>query len=129
MNDIVSFNSAGVPRLNTFIPQATIAAGLIYVSGTAGTVRETGKLISDSFEEQARQALRNIKTILEEAGSGIDKVVKTTVWMVADADPTFAAINKVYAEFFPVNPPARSAPQVNPFPGGILVSVECIALA
>lgn len=129
MNTIVSFNSTGVPRLNTFIPQATIAGGLIYVSGTAGTSPQTGKLISDSFEEQARQALGNIKTLLEEAGSSIDKVVKTTVWMVTGADHTFAAINKVYAEFFPVNPPARSAPQVMPFPGDILVSIECIALA
>jgi len=129
MSNIVSFNSAGVPRLNTFIPQATIAAGLIFVSGTAGTLPETGKLISNNFEEQARQALANIKTILEEAGSSIDKVVKTTIWMVSGADPAFTGINKVYAEFFPVNPPARSAPQVNPFPGDILVSIECIALA
>lgn len=129
MSNFVSFNATGVPRLNTYIPQATIAAGLIFVSGTAGVDPQTGKLISDSFEEQARQALNNIKTILEEAGSSINKVVKTTVWMVSDADPTFAAINKVYAEFFPENPPARSAPQVNAFPGDILVSIECIALA
>jgi 2-iminobutanoate/2-iminopropanoate deaminase len=129
MSDIISFNSTGVPRLNTFIPQATIAQGLIYVSGTAGLDPQTSKLISDNFEGQFRQALVNVKTILHEAGSDINKVVKTTVWMVAGADPTFAALNKVYAEFFPNNPPARSAPQVNPFPGGILVSVECVALA
>jgi len=129
MSNFVSFNATGVPRLNTYIPQAAIAAGLIFVSGTAGVDPQTGKLVSDSFEEQARQALSNIKTILEEAGSSINKVVKTTIWMVSDADPTFAAINKVYAEFFPENPPARSAPQVNAFPGGILISVECIALA
>ncbi len=129
MSDFVSFNASGVPRLNTYIPQATIAAGLIFVSGTAGVDPQTGKLISNSFEEQARQALNNIKTILEEAGSNISKVVKTTVWMVSGADPAFVAINKVYAEFFPENPPARSAPQVNAFPGDILISVECIALA
>jgi len=129
MSNFVSFNATGVPRLNTYIPQATIAAGLIFVSGTAGVDPQMGKLISDSFEEQARQAFNNIKVILQEAGSNINKVVKTTIWMVSGSDPAFTAINKVYAEFFPENPPARSAPQVNAFPGDILVSIECIALA
>jgi 2-iminobutanoate/2-iminopropanoate deaminase len=63
--------------------------------------------------------------ILEEAGSDISKVVKTTIFMVAGND--FAVVNKVYVEFFPEDPPARSTPQVMPFPAGILVSVECIA--
>jgi len=129
MSQITSFIATGVPRGNLFIPHATIAAGLIFVSGTTGVNPETGKLISNSFEDQTRQAFVNIKTILEEAGSDISKVVKTTIMMVSGQDPTFTAVNKVYAEFFPTNPPARSAPQVMPFPGDILVSVECIALA
>jgi 2-iminobutanoate/2-iminopropanoate deaminase len=129
MSYFTSFNTPKAPRLNLFIPQATIVAGLIFVSGTAGVDLQTGKLISNNFEEQVRQAFNNIKTILNEAGSSIDKVVKTTIFMVTGADATFTAINKVYAEFFPENPPARSAPQVNPFPGDILVSIECIALA
>jgi len=129
MSNFTSFNSAGVPRLNTFIPQATVAQGNIYVSGMAGLDPQTGKLISDSFEEQIRQAFTNIKTILNELNSDVDKIVKVVVWMVSGADPTFTSLNKVYSEFFPTNPPARSAPQVMPFPGGILVSIECIALA
>jgi len=127
MSNFTSFNSAGVPRLNTFIPQATVAQGNIYVSGMAGLDPQTGKLISDSFEEQIRQAFTNIKTILNELNSDVDKIVKVVVWMVSGADPTFTSLNKVYSEFFPTNPPARSAPQVMPFPGGILVSIECIA--
>jgi 2-iminobutanoate/2-iminopropanoate deaminase len=95
----------------------------------AGLNPETGKLIDDTFEGQARQAFKNIQTILQEAGSNMDNIVKTTIWMVSGADASFAAINKVYAEFFSENPPARSAPQVMPFPGGMLVSVECVALA
>ncbi len=63
---------------------------------------------------------------LEEAGSDLNKVVKTTVFMVAGND--FAVLNSVYTEFFGDNPPARSTPQVMPFPAGILVSVECIAM-
>jgi 2-iminobutanoate/2-iminopropanoate deaminase len=87
----------------------------------------TGKLISDNFEEQAIQAFKNIKTILEEANSSLSNVVKTTIYMVSGCDGDFKIINKVYSDFFPNDPPARSAPQVMPFPGGVLISVECIA--
>ena len=128
MSSKTSFNTAKVPRLNPFIPQADVSGNLIFVSGMAGMNPETGKLISDNYEEQAWQAFRNLQTITEEAGSSLDKIVKTTVFMVSGADPDFSIINKVYSHFFPDNPPARSAPQVMPFPGNILISVECIAV-
>ncbi len=120
-----NFTSTKVPGLSDVFPQAVIAGDFIFLSGTAG-LDASGKLISESFEEQLRQAFSNIKTILEEAGSSIDKVVKTTVMMVSGND--FSLVNKVYAEFFPTNAPARSTPQVMPFPNGIKVSVECIAI-
>lgn len=107
-------------------PQAVIADNFIFVSGTPGIDPATGKIISSDFEEQVCQSFSNIKTILEDAGSDMSRVVKTTIFMVSGND--FAVINKVYAEFFPNNAPARSTPQVMPFPGGILVSVECICL-
>ena len=128
MTSKISFNTPKIPRLNPFIPQAVIAGNVVYVSGTAGMDPETGKLIGESFEEQAWQAFRNLQIIVEEAGSSLDKIVKTTIFMVSGADPDFSIINKVYSHFFPDNPPARSAPQVMPFPGGILISVECIAV-
>jgi 2-iminobutanoate/2-iminopropanoate deaminase len=128
MKTKVSFNSTKAPHGNTVISQAVIAGGFIFVSGTTGVDPESGKLIGTSYEEQVLQAFTNIKTILEDAGSDMNKVVKTTVFMVSGQDPDFSIINKIYSEFFPVNPPARSAPQVMPFPGGILFSVECIAL-
>ena len=87
---------------------------------------ESGKIVSNDFEEQTRQCFVNIKMILEEAGSNMSKVIKTTIFMVAGND--FSIINKVYSEFFPENPPARSVPQVLAFPGGILISIECMAL-
>jgi 2-iminobutanoate/2-iminopropanoate deaminase len=118
-------NSTKVPQMSTVFPQAVIAGEFVFLSGTPGLIPATGKL-SDSFEEQVRQAFLNIKAILEEAGSGLEKIVKTTVFMVAGND--FATLNKVYSEMFPANAPARSTPQVMPFPGGILVSVECIAI-
>ncbi len=121
-----NFNTPKVHRMSESFPQAVITDGFIFLSGTPGLDPATGKVVSEDFEEQVRQSFQNIKTILEEAGSDMSKVVKTTLFMVTGND--FAVINKVYAEFFPENPPARSTPQVMPFPAGILMSVECIAL-
>ncbi len=126
MAESKNFNTPKAPRMSQVFPQAVIADKFIFLSGTPGLDLHSGKVISDDFEEQARQCFQNIKIILEEAGSSMNKVVKTTVFMVTGND--FSVINKVYAEFFPENPPARSTPQVMPFPGGILISVECIAL-
>lgn len=106
-------------------PQAVIANDLIYLSGMPGLDLVTGQVVSADFEEQVRQSFLNIKTILEEAGSGLSQVIKTTIFMVTGND--FSVINKVYTEVFPENAPARSTPQVMPFPAGILVSIECIA--
>jgi len=108
-------------------PQAVIADNLIFIPGTPGIDRVTGQIISSDFEEQVRQSFSNIKTILEDVGTDLSKVIKTTIFIVAGND--FAVINKVYREFFPDKAPARSTPQVRPFPAGILVSVECIAQA
>ena len=125
MHTKANFNTAKVPRTTDVFPQAVKAGNLIFLSGTTGVDPATGKL-SDKFEDQAMQAFRNIGTILQEAGSSLDQIVKTTIFMVSGND--FAILNKVYAAIFPANAPARSAPQVMPFPAGILISVECIAL-
>ena len=127
MIDRKNFNTDKAPKMSEFFPQSVIVGDYIFLSGTPGLDLASGKIVSDDFEEQTRQCFVNIKTILEEAGSTMSKVVKTTIFMVAGND--FSVINKVYSEFFPENPPARSVPQVLAFPGGILISVECIALA
>ena len=125
MENRKNFNTTKVPRMTEIFPQAVIADNFVFVSGTPGFDPATGKL-SESFEEQARQSFLNIQTILEELGSSMSKIVKTTVFMVSGND--FAVLNKVYGEVFPDNAPARSTPQVMPFPAGILISVECIAM-
>jgi len=126
MSERRNFNTKKVPRMNESFPQAVIANNLVFLSGMPGLDPVSGQVVSASFEEQTRQAFTNIKTVLEESGSNMSKVVKTTIFMVTGND--FSIINKVYAEFFPTEAPARSMPQVMPFPGGILISVECIAL-
>jgi 2-iminobutanoate/2-iminopropanoate deaminase len=126
MTERKNFNTEKAPRMSQYFPQAVIAENLIFISGTPGFDLHSGKVINDNFEDQARQAFQNIKVILEEAGSSLSKVVKTTIFMVTGND--FGVVNKVYSEFFPENPPARTTPQVMPFPAGILISVECIAI-
>jgi len=121
-----NFNTSKVARMTEAFPQAVITDQYIFLSGMPGTDPNTGKINSDNFEDQVRQCFVNIKTVLEEAGSNMSKIVKTTIFMVTGND--FSIINKVYSEFFPENAPARSTPQVMPFPAGILISVECIAL-
>ena len=120
-----NFNTPIVPRMSEAFPQAVIADNLIFLSGMPGLDPANGKIISDDFEAQMRQSFENIKAVLQEAGSDLSKVVKTTIFMVSGND--FAVVNKIYKEFFPENAPARSAPQVIPCPGGQLVSVESIA--
>jgi 2-iminobutanoate/2-iminopropanoate deaminase len=120
-----NFNTPKVARMSEAFPQAVITGDYIFLSGMPGLDPITGKIASDNFEEQARQCFLNIKTVLEEAGSDLTKIVKTTIFMVAGND--FSIMNKIYTEFFPDHAPARSIPQVMPFPAGILISVECIA--
>lgn len=121
-----NFNTPKVARMSEAFPQAVITDNYIFLSGMPGLDPVSGKVTIDDFENQTRQCFSNIKTVLEEAGSNMTKVVKTTIFMVSGND--FSIVNKIYSEFFPEHAPARSTPQVMPFPAGILISVECIAL-
>ncbi len=105
--------------------QAIRAGALVYTAGQVGLDPAAGKLVEGGVAEQTRQALANVKAILEAAGTSIDRVIKTTVFM-ADLSQ-FSTMNAVYAEFFPANPPARSTVQVAALPLGALVEVEAIA--
>lgn len=105
--------------------QAIRAGGLVFVSGQLGVDPATGQLAGD-VEAQARQALTNLRAILEAAGSGLQRVVKTTLFLRTMAD--FERVNRVYAEFFPEPAPARSTVAVAELPRGAAVEVEAIAL-
>lgn len=126
MTEKKQFNTNKAPRMSQVFPHAVIADKFIFLSGTPGFGLTSGQVVIDNFEDQVRQCFQNIRIILEEAGSDLNKVVKTTVFMVAGND--FAILNNIYAEFFGDNCPARSTPQVMPFPSGILISVECVAI-
>lgn len=85
-----------------------------------------GKLVQGDVKAQAKQVLKNLKEVLEEGGSCLEGVVKTTIFLVNIND--FAAVNEVYAEFFKEHKPARSTVAVAALPKGALVEIECIAL-
>jgi len=107
--------------------QAVRVGGLIYTAGQLGIVPGTKEFAGPDVEAQTRQALENLKAILEEAGSCLRHVVKTTVFLQDIGE--FARMNGVYAEFFPEEPPARSAVQVAALPLGARVEIEAVAEA
>ncbi len=90
------------------------------------TLTPDGALIEGDVAAQTRQVLTNLQAVLTAAGSSLDQVVKTTVFLADMGD--FAAMNAVYAEFFPANPPARSTVQVARLPRDARVEIEAIAL-
>ena len=98
----------------------------IFTAGQLGIIPETGNIIEGGIEDETRQALQNIQHILQEAGSSLNLVVKTTVFMRDMAE--FSVMNAIYAEFFTENPPARSTVQVAALPKGGAVEIEAIAL-
>jgi 2-iminobutanoate/2-iminopropanoate deaminase len=99
---------------------------LIFVSGQAGLDPSSGQLAGATFELQARQAFQNLRALLEDAGSGLDQVVKTTCFLAVPE--AFDALNALYTEYFPTAPPARSTPVVQ-LPRGLLFSIEAVAVA
>ena len=106
--------------------QAVRVGNMIYVAGQPGLDPATGRVAGPTFELQARQAFENLRAILEDAGSGLDRVVKTTCFLAAP--DAFDALNALYAEYFPSAAPARSAPIVQ-LPRGLLFSIEAVAVA
>ncbi|MFO3795926.1 MAG: RidA family protein [Anaerolineales bacterium] len=105
--------------------QAVGIGNLIFTAGQIGLNPQTGDLVGDDIESQTRQVLTNLKHILKAAGSDLNYVVKTTVFLQDMAD--FPRMNAVYAKFFPENPPARSTIAVAALPRGARVEIEAIA--
>jgi 2-iminobutanoate/2-iminopropanoate deaminase len=106
--------------------QAIRSGSLVFTAGQVGIDPATGELVEGGIEAQTRQVLSNLKSVLAAAGSGLDSVVKTTVFLRDMND--FAKMNAVYAEFFRENPPARSTIAVAALPKGALVEIEAVAL-
>ena len=116
-------SNANMPKALGPYSHAVRLGDLLFIAGQAGINATTGTA-PDAFDAQARQAFENLATVLEAAGSSLQHVAKTTVFLT-NAD-NFPKLNELYAEFFPTNPPARSVPIVQ-LPKGLLISIECMA--
>ncbi len=107
--------------------QAVVANGFVYTAGQLGLVPETMQMIEGGIQAQTRQALTNLKAVLEAAGSSLDNGVKVTVFLVSMSD--FAEMNAVYATFFSGDFPARSTIGIAQLPLGGIIEIEMVALA
>ena len=105
--------------------QGIVTNGFVYSSGQLPLVPETGELISDDIKKATKQSLENVKAIIEEGGSSVEKIVKVNIFL--DDVNDFAAVNEVYAEFFGDHKPARSCVEVGKLPEGGLLEIEAIA--
>lgn len=100
--------------------------GLLYTAGQIALIPSTGAVVEGDVRAETRQVLQNLKGIVEAAGGNLGSVVKTTVFLADMND--FAAMNEVYAEFFPADPPARSTVEVSRLPRDVRVEIEAVAL-
>lgn len=121
-----AINTNNAPAAIGPYSQAIEAGNTIYVSGQLPIDPATGAFAGEDIKAQTRQSLTNIKNILEEAGTDMSAVVKTTVLLSDIAN--FGAMNEVYAEFFQAPFPARAAFQVAALPKNALVEIECVAV-
>lgn len=122
---LTAVHTANAPAAIGPYSQAVCAGGFVYVSGQIPLDSATGEFAGPDIRTQTRQSLKNIAAILAAAGSGMDRVVKTTVLLKDIGD--FAAMNEVYAEAFTAPYPARAAFEAAALPKGALVEIECVA--
>ena len=122
----VRTEAAPAPFQGAPYSQAITAGGLVFVSGQLGLQPGHTEMSGDSIAEQTDQVMKNLSAILEEAGSGLERLVKTTVFLTNLDD--FQGMNEVYARYVGDTPPARATVEVGRLPSGALVEIEAVAL-
>jgi 2-iminobutanoate/2-iminopropanoate deaminase len=127
MKEVVRTEAAPAPFQGAPYSQAIKAGGLVFVAGQVSLVPGANEISGTTIQEQTEQVMTNLGAILEAAGSGLDRLVKTTVFLQSLAD--FPGMNEVYSKHVGDQPPARSTFEVAKLPNGALVEIEAIALA
>jgi 2-iminobutanoate/2-iminopropanoate deaminase len=123
--DVIRTEQAPGPFQGAPYNQAIRIGDLVFVAGQLGIRLGTGELAGPTVQEQTDQIMRNLGAILEAAGSSLDQLVKTTVFLIDLAD--FAGMNEVYAKYVGDRPPARSTVGIAALPSGALVEIEAVA--
>jgi 2-iminobutanoate/2-iminopropanoate deaminase len=121
--DFVS--TGGAPKAIGPYSQGIIAGGFVFTAGQVALDPRTGEVVPGGIAEQTERVMQNLTAILQAAGSGLDQVVKTTVFLSDMAD--FAAMNEVYARAFGEHRPARSTVAVGALPKGVRVEIDAVA--
>jgi 2-iminobutanoate/2-iminopropanoate deaminase len=124
---VVRTEQAPAPFQGAPYSQAIRGSGLVFVSGQLSLRPDHGEIVGETIGKQTEQVFENLRAILEEAGSGLDRLVKTTVYLTDLGD--FAGMNEVYARHVGDRPPARATIEVSALPSGAKVEIEAIALA
>jgi 2-iminobutanoate/2-iminopropanoate deaminase len=124
--DVVRTEAAPAPYQGAPYSQAIKAGGFVYVSGQLALEPGHAELMGGTIQEQTEQVFKNLGAILEAAGTGLDRLVKTTVFLQNLDD--FQGMNEVYARHVGDRPPARSTVEVARLPSGALVEIEAVAL-
>jgi 2-iminobutanoate/2-iminopropanoate deaminase len=124
---VVRTEEAPAPFQGAPYSQAIRAGGLVFVSGQLALRPDHAEIVGDSITEQTEQVFANLRAILEAAGTGLDRLVKTTVYLTDLGD--FTGMNEVYARHVGDAPPARATIEVSALPSGVKVEIEAIALA
>jgi 2-iminobutanoate/2-iminopropanoate deaminase len=124
---VVRTEAAPAPFQGAPYNQAIVANGFVFVAGQLGLEPGSKEVVDGGITPQTEQVFSNLRAILEAAGSSLDAVVKTTVFLRNLDD--FTAMNEVYASHIGVTPPARSTVEVGRLPAGALVEIEAVALA
>jgi 2-iminobutanoate/2-iminopropanoate deaminase len=126
MKEVVRTESAPAPFQGAPYSQAIKANGFVFVSGQLALKPDHAEIVGDTIADQTEQVLANLRAILEAAGSGLDRLVKTTVFLQDLGD--FNGMNEVYKQHVGDQPPARSTVEVAKLPSGALVEIEAVAL-
>ena len=121
----VRTDEAPAPFQGAPYSQAIRAGDFVFVSGQLALQPDHAEIVGDSIEEQTEQVLANLRAILEAAGSGLDRLIKTTVYLADLGD--FAGMNEVYARHVGEVPPARATIEVSALPSGAKVEIEAVA--
>jgi 2-iminobutanoate/2-iminopropanoate deaminase len=127
MKEVIRTETAPAPFQGAPYSQAIKANGFVFVSGQLAVKPDHAEIVGDNVTDQTEQVLTNLGAILEAAGTGLDRLVKTTVFLQSLDD--FPAMNEVYKQHVGDQPPARSTVEVAKLPSGALVEIEAIALA
>lgn len=125
MKEVVRTEKAPAPFQGAPYSQAIVSGGLVFVSGQLSLRPDHAEIVGETIQEQTEQVFANLGAILEAAGSSLDKLVKTTVFLVDLGD--FQGMNEVYARHVGDRPPARATVEISALPSGAKVEIEAIA--